>query len=135
MEGRYAIMNFAAKFCSRVGLPLILATATCAYAQESGNVVYQTQGPGPATAGVAVGGVMMKGSLTPIKGAPYSATIRNESVQTLADGNRIVQTSTGTTARDSLGRTRQDFALPPIGNLSAADAPHLVLIQDPVAQA
>ena len=50
---------------------------------------------------------------TAVQGAPYSATITNESVQTLADGNRIVQTSTGTTARDSQGRTRQDMVLPP----------------------
>jgi hypothetical protein len=55
-------------------------------------------------------------------------------VQTLADGNRIVQTSTGTTVRDFQGRTRQDAPLPAIGNLSAANAPHLVFIQDPVAQ-
>jgi len=71
---------------------------------------------------------------TAVQGAPYSATITNESVQTLADGNRIVQTSTGTTARDSQGRTRQDTVLPAIGNLSAANAPHLVFIHDPVAQ-
>jgi hypothetical protein len=68
-----------------------------------------------------------------VKGAPYSATMNNESIQTLADGNRIVQTSTGTVLRDSQGRTRQDAALPAIGNLSAASAPHLVFIQDPVA--
>src|ERR1700679_2832613 len=71
---------------------------------------------------------------TAVQGAPYSATITNESIQTLADGNRIVQTSTGTTARDSMGRTRQDAPLPSIGSLSAADAPHLVVIQDPVEQ-
>ena len=55
-------------------------------------------------------------------------------MQTLADGTRIAQTSTGTTARDSQGRTRQDMALPAIGNLSAENAPHLVFIIDPVAQ-
>ena len=71
---------------------------------------------------------------TPVQGAPYAATITNESVQTLADGNRIVQTSSGTTARDSQGRTRQDTVLPAIGNLSAANAPHLVFVHDPVAQ-
>jgi hypothetical protein len=70
-----------------------------------------------------------------VQGAPYSATITNESIQTLADGNRIVQTSTGTTARDSMGRTRRDApTLPLIGNMSPADAPHLVFILDPVAQ-
>ena len=69
-----------------------------------------------------------------VEGAPYSATMVNESTQTLADGNRIVQRLTGTTARDSQGRTRQDTALPPIGNMSAANAPQLVFIQDPIAQ-
>jgi hypothetical protein len=71
----------------------------------------------------------------PVQGAPYSATITNESVQTLADGNRIVQSSTGATARDSMGRTRQDAPLPAIGNMAPADAPHIVFLQDPVAQA
>jgi hypothetical protein len=70
----------------------------------------------------------------PVQAAPYSATVVNESIQTLADGNRIVQHTTGSTARDSQGRTRQDMAPPPIGNMSAADAPHIVFIQDPVAQ-
>jgi hypothetical protein len=72
---------------------------------------------------------------TVVQGEPYSATITTESVETLADGNRIVQSSTGTIARDSQGRTRRDMTMPPIGNLSAANAPHLVLIEDPVAQA
>jgi len=106
----------------------ILAASFCALAQEGGNVTYQTAGPAGAT-----WGSFDKVSSAPVKGAPYSATINNESIQTLADGNRIVQTNTGTTARDSQGRTRQDAALPLIGNLSAANAPHLVFIQDPVA--
>ena len=33
-----------------------------------------------------------------------------------------------------MGRTRQDAPLPTIGNMSPADAPHLVFLQDPVAQ-
>jgi len=91
--------------------------------------MYQSAGP----AGAVAWGSFEKGSTAPVKGAPYSATINNESVQTLADSTRIVQTSTGTVLRDSHGRTRQDAALPAIGNLSAASAPHLVFIQDPVA--
>ena len=112
-------------------LILILAASCCAIAQDGGNVTYQTAGPaGPATA-IALGAI--GGSGTAVKGAPYSATITNESVQTLADGTHITQTSSGSTARDSQGRTRQDAPLPAIGNLSAADAPHLVFLQDPVA--
>jgi hypothetical protein len=110
-------------------LLLVLAAASCAFAQEKENVVYQTTGAGGA---VASGG--FDKSSGPVVGAPYSATITNESIQTLADGNRLVQTSTGTTMRDSQGRTRQDTALPAIGNLSAANAPHLIFIHDPVAQ-
>jgi len=105
---------------------LLLISSSCAFAQEK-NVMYQTAGPVTVSGAVAAFG-------KPVQGAPYSATVTNESVQTLADGNRIVQKNTGTTARDSQGRTRQDAALPPIGNLSAANAPELVFIQDPVAQ-
>ena len=115
----------------KLAFMLVLVGASCAYAQESGNVVYQHQSAGPVT---AVAGSALLGQVNPVQGAPYSATITNESVQTLADGNRIVQTSNGTTARDSLGRTRQDATLPVIGNMSAANAPHLVFIQDPAAQ-
>ena len=110
-------------------LLLVLATASCAFAQEKGNVIYQTTG----TAGIVASGGFDGGS-GPVVGAPYSATTSNESIQTLADGNRLVQTSTGTTARDSQGRTRQETVLPTIGNLSAANAPHLIFIHDPVAQ-
>ncbi len=103
---------------------LVLALSSAAFAQEASNtVVVRGQGM-----------VSVSAQTAPIQGAPYSATIANESIQTLADGNRIVQTSTGTTARDAQGRSRQDTALPAIGNLSAANAPHLVFIQDPVAQ-
>src|ERR1700681_98319 len=43
-----------------------------------------------------------------VKGLPYSAEIVTESVQTLADGNRIVQRTTGRVYRDSEGRTRRE---------------------------
>jgi hypothetical protein len=113
----------------KLTLILILAASFGAFAQEGGNVMYQSAGP----AGAIAWGSFERGTTAPVKGAPYSATMNNESIQTLADGNRIVQANTGTVARDSQGRTRQDAALPAIGNLSAASAPHLVFIQDPVA--
>jgi hypothetical protein len=107
---------------------LLLAASFCAFAQDGGNVMFQSASPAGAMAWS-----FEKGPAAVVKGAPYSATMNNESIQTLADGNRIVQTNTGTIARDSQGRTRQDAALPAIGNLSAASAPPLVFIQDPVA--
>jgi len=109
----------------------LLAVSACALAQqEKGVWLSQNLGPGPVT--IRAGGFGK--SAAPVQGAPYSATIKNESVQTLADGNHIKQSSTGTVARDSQGRTRQDTTLPAIGNLSATDAPRLVFIHDPVAQ-
>jgi hypothetical protein len=111
---------------------LILAASSYVLAQDTGRV-FNIQTAGPGGGGVAFG--VMEKSGPPVQGAPYSATVNNESVQTLADGNRIVHSITGATARDSQGRTRHDAPLPPIGNLSpGANAPHLVFIQDPVAQ-
>jgi len=104
-----------------------LLMASAGFAQTETNHVFVTAG--------AIGGGSRFAAAAPVQGAPYTATVTNESVQTLADGNRIVQTSTGTTARDSSGRTRHDAPLPAIGNMSPAHAPHLVVIQDPVAQA
>jgi hypothetical protein len=114
-------------------LGIMLMASSCIFAQESGNAVFfQSQAAGPVTT-VGVG-MIGRGPGAPVQGAPYSATITNENLQTLEDGTHITQSSTGNIARDSQGRTRQDASLPPIGNLSAADAPHLVFIQDPVAQ-
>ena len=114
----------------KYALVVFLAASFCTFAQDTvkTNVLYQTSGTGVVTAGA------MRAFGAAVHGAPYSATITNESVQTLADGNRIIQNNSGTTARDSEGRTRQDAALPMIGNLSAANAPHIVFIMDPVAQ-
>src|ERR1700680_454374 len=100
-----------------------VVTASCVYAQTEMKQV--------VTMSSVAGGFA---NTSPVQGAPYSATVVNEYIQTLADGNRIVQHTTGSTARDSQGRTRQDMAPPPIGNMSPANAPHIVFIQDPVAQ-
>jgi hypothetical protein len=107
-------------------LLVTLMFASCAVAQEKADVIYQTT---DSVTTMAVGG-----TAGVVAHAPYSATITNESVQTLADGTRIVQKDLGTTARDSEGRTRQDTVLPSIGNLSAENAPHLIFIHDPVTQ-
>ena len=61
----------------------------------------------------------------PVKGAPYSAEAVNETIQTLADGNRIVQRSSAMQYRDSEGRERRE-------ETSAMGA---IFITDPVAGA
>src|SRR5207249_3271568 len=60
-----------------------------------------------------------------LKGAPYSAEVVTDSAQTLADGNRIVQHSTGRVYRDSQGRVRREEDRP-----SGSPA---ISIVDPVA--
>jgi hypothetical protein len=69
-----------------------------------------------------------------VKGAPYAAEAVTESVQTLADGNRIVHKTTAQVYRDSEGRTRRDQTLGSIGPYAAAgDPPQTYFINDPVA--
>ena len=43
-----------------------------------------------------------------VKGAPYSAEVTTESIQTLSDGNRIVHRSSEKIYRDSEGRVRRE---------------------------
>lgn len=69
-----------------------------------------------------------------VKGAPYSAQAVTESVQNLADGNRIVHKNTAHVYRDSEGRTRRDQTLGHIGPYATSgDVPQTVFINDPVA--
>jgi hypothetical protein len=64
-----------------------------------------------------------------VTNAPYSAEEKTESVQTLADGNRITNTTTAKVYRDSQGRTRREMSLPGFGG----DSQHtLITISDPV---
>jgi hypothetical protein len=70
-----------------------------------------------------------------VTGAPFSASVSMQITQTLADGNRIERTTSGTLARDSQGRTRRDITFPAIGPWAASGqaAPHMILVNDPVA--
>lgn len=47
-----------------------------------------------------------------VQGAPYCADAAHETVQQLADGNRIVQHQNSRQCRDGQGRTRQEIATP-----------------------
>src|SRR5437868_4747916 len=69
-----------------------------------------------------------------VKGAPYSAEAVTESVQTLADGNRIVNRFTSSVFRDSEGRTRREQSLKGLGVLGNGEEPlQTIFINDPVA--
>ena len=93
------------------------------------------RGPGgPMEGTFAFEGLVRHWGGKTVTGAPFSAQMTTESVQTLADGNTIVRKSTGTIARDSAGRTRREMSLPHLGPwATAGEVPHFVSITDPVA--
>ena len=67
-----------------------------------------------------------------VKGKPYSADTTTETVQTLADGNRIVHRTVSKVYRDSDGRTRREQTF---GNVDPEHpSPHevKVFVDDPV---
>jgi hypothetical protein len=101
------------------------------------NIFYQRIGPGPVTAEVGIGFVGFEAGIggKTITGAPFSASVSTQTTQTLADGNVIQHSTTGTFARDSQGRTRRDMTLPAIGPFAASGEtpPHMVEINDAVA--
>ena len=95
---------------------------------------------GPPAADVAAPGgarflgaeVGMTGQV--VKNAPYSADMVTETTQTLADGNRIRQSSTAKVYRDTEGRTRREQSLDGLGGLApTSNSPRVVFLHDPVA--
>jgi hypothetical protein len=69
-----------------------------------------------------------------VQGKPYSAEAVTETVQTLGDGNRIVNRSSSLVFRDSEGRTRREQTLNAIGGFAnAVDPIQTIFINDPVA--
>ena len=69
----------------------------------------------------------------PVTGKPYCADSVTETIQILADGNRIVSTNTSRICRDSAGRTRQEQMLSRLGSWFAGEPPTTIItIDDPV---
>jgi hypothetical protein len=70
-----------------------------------------------------------------VKGAPYSAQAVTETIQTLADGNRIVRKTSSSVYRDSEGRTRNDQAIGEVAPYATAmgEPSQVILINDPVS--
>ena len=120
----------------------LLAFATVAFAQQptEGLVIKQRiiQGPEGAPPPPDANFVFMAsesfGGKT-VKGAPYSAEAVTESIQTLADGNRIVNRITSSVYRDSEGRTRRDQNFKGLGIFGASgeEPTQTTFINDPVA--
>ncbi|MFL6214195.1 MAG: hypothetical protein ACJ74J_09930 [Blastocatellia bacterium] len=72
-----------------------------------------------------------------VKGAPYSAQAITETIQTLADGNRIVRRTSASVYRDSEGRTRRDQTIGDVAPYATAmnEPSQMSLISDPVSGA
>jgi hypothetical protein len=70
----------------------------------------------------------------PVTGAPYSADVVTEIVQTLADGNRIERQTTSNVVRDGQGRVRRTQRLAAIGGILPQSDAEIVTINDPVAR-
>lgn len=141
MNSKFAVVGYAAA----IGAMLAAGAASRAQsgppatlpgpAGTGARVFYRAMGPRTGTDDV-IGFVGFEAGLgrKTITGAPFTATYTQETTQTLADGNHIDRTTTGTIARDSNGRIRRDLTLPVIGEWVAAGnaPPHLILINDPV---
>ena len=68
-----------------------------------------------------------------VKGAPFSADIENESIQTLGDGNRIVHKSDGSIHRDGEGRMRREQSIGAVGAFANGENFRTITITDSVA--
>ena len=101
------------------------------------DVFFEAVGPGPGGPPDAIGFVSFEGGVNgkTVTGAPFTASFSTETTQTLADGNQIQRSATGSIARDSQGRTRRDTTLPAIGPWAAAGnaPPQMTFINDPIA--
>ena len=117
----------------------LLAQNAPAAPPPPGDMMFEAMGPGPGGPPDAIGFVEFEGSVVgkTVSGAPFTASFSTQTTQTLADGNTIQRSTTGSLARDSQGRTRRDMTLPAIGPWAASGkpAPQMTFINDPVAGA
>ncbi len=134
------IMAAAALIAVPVAAPLAsgqerVSGGTWTAATGEGPTVFYQEGDVMAMPGrAAFMGAEMAFDGEVVKSAPYSADATSETVHTLADGNRIVNTSKSHVYRDSEGRTRREQSLAAVGPW-AAEGPHeLVVINDPVSK-
>ncbi|HEY4053159.1 MAG TPA: hypothetical protein VGL74_05430 [Terriglobales bacterium] len=109
----------------------LAATAT-AQAPDSAPVFFGGGVAAPASKAV-VGLSVNDMDATPVKGAPFCASITTEHTQLFADGNRIHTTDASTLCRDSEGRIRREAGLNLLGAAAQKPNAKLITILDPVA--
>jgi len=101
------------------------------------DVLFVRTGLGPMGPGDAMDFIGFEAGLggKTVTGAPFTATMTVQRTQTLADGNRIDRSTSGTIARDSQGRVRREMTLSAIGAFATSNqgAPHVIFINDVVS--
>jgi len=127
-------------------LPIFAAVSITVLAQQSQPApegvmlrqrVFQTQDGGPTPLPAADIFFMSQeinfgGKI--VKGAPYSAQAVTETIQTLGDGNRIINKNTSALYRDGDGRTRREVSIKMLGPIGDSGEPlQTIFINDPVA--
>jgi hypothetical protein len=125
---------------------LVLMASSSAWAQSAepadqtptpsphrGGAMFERMGPGFEGMGFVGFEAGLNGKT--VTGAPFTASFSTQTTETLTDGNKIQHSSTGTVARDTAGRTRQDMTLAAIGPWAASGKtpPQVSFIKDPVA--
>lgn len=93
------------------------------------NMMFQGHSP---DSNVMVMGAEMASPGETVTGVPYTATEVTETTQTLSDGNKIVNKTSGTVARDSQGRVRREMTMGRIGPVDANNH-KMIFISDPTA--
>ncbi len=128
-----------------IGIGLLMAGSALAQnppialaqSPDGPDVFFEAVGPGPGGPPDAIGFIAFEGGVNgkTVAGAPFTASFSTETTQTLADGNQIQRSATGSIARDSQGRTRRDTTLPAIGPWATAGnaPPQMTFINDPIA--
>jgi hypothetical protein len=109
----------------KIGFVSLATALVCAAAFAQGPP------PGPPHHGFGPGMGMGMHPGKVVKGAPYSASVTNSTVQSLQDGNTIQHSTSGSVARDSQGRTYEQMTFN--GDRFGQNGPTtLVFINDPV---
>lgn len=114
---------------SSISAFMLLASAAITHAQQPADVINYSS---PVNIQFMSGPVAFDSE--PVMGAPYSAEAVTDVVQTLADGNRIVQQNKSQISRDSQGRTRREEGFAVFGPLvkgPSATEQRNVQISDP----
>ena len=124
--------------------PVLAAVTVVSFAQQpmaQTNIVMKQQRvisqdgmPPPPPSDFLFVGTEVNFSGKVVKGAPYSAQAVTETIQTLGDGNRIVNKTTSSLYRDGEGRTRRELTIKLLGPIGdGGEALQTVFINDPVA--